>query len=174
VVVPARQPTRTVTGWGMAIAAVIAIQGFFWSNGIEYYPFTSVQMFTGKSGTVVSYYKTLGHWESGRVSPVYLEDTLGVLSINSRYEPLFELCFGDAGQIALCKKTLSILGSAYNGKAPAGDKLTHLEIQRWKWDFGSKPRDPNYGDLDARVIGEVRVDGRHGRALAADGIAIGR
>ena len=38
----------------------------FWLGRIEFYPFTSVQMFTGKPGTVVTYYKTLGHWESGR------------------------------------------------------------------------------------------------------------
>ena len=144
---------------GLTVAAVIAIQGFFWLNRIEYYPFTAVQMFTGKVQTVVTYYKTLGHWESGRVSPVYLEDTLGVFSINSRYEGLFLVCFGDAEQNALCRKTLGILGSAYNRKA-SGDKLTRLEIQRWKWDFAANPRDPNYGELDARFIGDVAADRR--------------
>jgi len=77
------------------------------------------------------------------------------MSINSRYERLFGLCFGDPKEGDLCKQTLSVLGSAYNKKAPAGDKLTQLEIQRWKWDFGSHPRDPNYGNLDTRIIAEI-------------------
>jgi predicted DCC family thiol-disulfide oxidoreductase YuxK len=156
----AKHSRRLAWACGITIAAIIAFQGFFWLNRIEFYPFTSVQMFTGKPGTVVTYYKTLGHWESGRVSPLYLEDTLGVMSINSRYEGLFDLCFGDATQSELCRKTVSILGSAYNGKAHSDDKLTQLEIQRWKWDFGAKPRDPGYGELDARFVGAVRRDAR--------------
>jgi hypothetical protein len=151
---------RYVLGCRLAVAAWIAVVGAVWFNRIEYYPFTAVQMFTRPPGSVVSYYKTLGHWESGRVSRFYLEDTLGVMSINSRYEPLFDICFGNADQIAVCRKTLSILGAAYNGKARSGEKLTHLEIQRWKWDFGSNPRDPNHGGLEARFIGEVPADGR--------------
>jgi predicted DCC family thiol-disulfide oxidoreductase YuxK len=146
---------------GTTVAAVIAAQSFFWMFKIEFYPFTSVQMFTGKPGTVVTYYKTLGHWESGRVSPFRLEDTIGVMSINSRYENLFDLCFGRTDdQVDLCKRTLWILGGAYNRKTPSPDKLTQLEIQRWKWDYGLNPRDPQYGQLDASFIGDVAERGR--------------
>jgi predicted DCC family thiol-disulfide oxidoreductase YuxK len=162
---PARDSRRYVFGWGMAVAAVIAVQGFVWFDRIEYYPLTAVQMFTGRTGTVVWYYKTLGHWESGRVSPVYLEDSLAFMSINSRYEPLFVLCFGDANHIALCRKTLSILGSAYNDRARSRDNLTHLEIQRWRWDFGSRPRDPDHGEIDARLVAEVPIGGRSQASL---------
>ena len=107
----------------------------------------------------MTYYKTLGHWESGRVSPIYLEDTLDVMSINSRYEGLFDLCFGDPDQTALCRKTVMILGSAYNGKNGRTDRLKQVEIQRWKWDFDARPRDPRYGDLDATFVGDVPSSG---------------
>jgi predicted DCC family thiol-disulfide oxidoreductase YuxK len=151
-------PTKTrrhTLGYSVAVAAVIAVMGTFWFHRIEYYPFTAVQMFVNYKGPIVRYYKTLGHRESGAVSRIFLEDTLSVMSINSRYERLFDLCFGDAKDVDLCKQTLSVLGSAYNKKTPAGDQLTQLEIQRWKWDFGAHPRDPNYGNLDTRIIAEI-------------------
>src|SRR5262245_6637352 len=149
----------TFPAWALALAALVAVQTCFWLNSLEFYPFTSVQMFKGKPGTVVTYYKTLGHWVSGRVSPIYLEDTLDVMSINSRYEGLFDLCFGDTDQTALCRKTLMIMGSAYNGKNRSSDKLRRVEIQRWKWDFDSSPRDPQYGALDATFVGDVPPNG---------------
>jgi hypothetical protein len=77
------------------------------------------------------------------------------MSTNSRYERLFDLCFGDAQDVDLCKQTLSVLGSAYNKKVAASEKLTELEIQRWKWDFGAHPRDPNYGNLDTRIVAQI-------------------
>jgi predicted DCC family thiol-disulfide oxidoreductase YuxK len=145
--------------YGVAVAGVIVAMGFFWLRAIEYYPFTAVPMFTGKKTSMVTYFKTLGHRESGGISKIYLEDAIGAWSINSRYEILFDLCFGKPADLDLCKKTLSILGSAYNKKVAPGEKLTDLEIQRWKWDFGSDPQDPHYGYLDARFIGPIKANG---------------
>jgi hypothetical protein len=116
-------------------------------------------MFTGKKTSTVTYFKTLGHRESGGISKIHLEDAIGAWSINSRYEPLFYLCFGQPDDVNLCKKTLSILGSAYNKKVAPGEKLTDLEIQRWKWDFESNPQDPNYGYIDASFVGQIKADG---------------
>ena len=123
-------------------------------------------MFTYNHGSIVRYYKTLGHRESGQVEPIQLEDTLPVFSINSRYEGLFDLCFGEPEQIALCRKTLSILGSAYNKKVAPAQKLTGLEIQRWVWDFGASPRDSKHGEMDNSFIGEIPASGVHQQAAA--------
>jgi len=150
----------TLTGsrlfYGIAVAVVFVGMGYFWARQIEYYPFTAVPMFTGKKSSTVTYFKTLGHYESGAVGNIQLEDTLGAWSINSRYEPLFYLCFGEPADLDLCKKTLSILGAAYNEKAAPGEKLTGLEIQRWKWDFRAAPEDPQHGHLDAQFIGQIQ------------------
>jgi predicted DCC family thiol-disulfide oxidoreductase YuxK len=154
---PGRPPR--FAAWQLVLAGLIAVQTMVWLNSLEFYPFTSVQMFKGKPGTVVTYFKTVAHWESGRVAPIYLEDTLDVLSINSRYEGLFDLCFGDPEQTALCRRTLMIMGSAYNGKNGSSDRLKQLEIQRWKWDFEARPRDPRYGELDATFVGDVQSAG---------------
>jgi hypothetical protein len=116
-------------------------------------------MFTGVRKSVVTYFKTLGHRESGTISPIYLEDSLGAVSINSRYEPLFDFCFSDEPRdLEICKKTLSVLGTAYNKKTPPGEKVTRYEIQRWTWDFVSNPQDSSYGTLDARMIFDISSD----------------
>jgi len=110
-------------------------------------------MFTGVRKSVVTYLKTLGHRESGEISPIYLEDSLGAVSINSRYEPLFYLCLSEKpSDLEVCKKTFTVLGAAYNKKLPLGEKVTQYEIQRWKWDFVAHPQDANYGTMEARMI----------------------
>jgi hypothetical protein len=147
--------------FGLVVATVTALMATVWVNRLEYYPFTSVQMFTANHGSVVRYYKTLGHRESGEVAWIQLEDTIPVFSINSRYEALFELCFGQADDISLCKKTVSILGSAYNKKVPPAKRLTGLEIQSWVWDFGSSPHDPNHGQMEKSFLGEIAVNGHY-------------
>jgi len=113
-------------------------------------------MFASVRPSIVTYFKTLGHRESGVISPIYLEDSLGAMSINSRYEPLFSFCFSDEPHnLEICKKTLNVLGIAYNKKTPPGEKVAQYEIQRWKWDFVANPQDSNYGTLDARIILDI-------------------
>jgi hypothetical protein len=155
-----RRSRSFVLACGLAIAAVGTAQLYVWTNRIEYYPFTSVQMFITRPQTVVTYFKTIGHWESGRVGPIQLEDTLPVMSINSRYEMLLDRCFNQSGNDRpLCDKMLSILGDAYNKKVPVGSRLTQLDLQRWKWDFAAQAGDPNFGAMELRVIGDVNPDG---------------
>jgi hypothetical protein len=145
--------------YGVAVASVMAAMGFFWLRRIEYYPFTAVQMFTGKKTSTVTYFKTLGHRESGAISQIYLEDAIGAWSINSRYEGLFYLCFGQPSGLDTCKKSLTVLGSAYNKKVPPGQKLTAYEIQKWEWDFGANPSDPRYGNMVDRFVFDIRQMG---------------
>ena len=145
--------------YGIAVAALIAVLGFFWFRAIEFYPFTAVQMFTRAAGHTVTYYRTLSHRSNGTVATIHLEDTLDVWATNSRYEPLFSLCFHEGEQKELCRETLSILGGAYNKKVPPADRITRLEVQRWKWDFVADPDDPDHGELEASFVGDVAPDG---------------
>jgi hypothetical protein len=139
--------------FSLAIVSLIAVMGAIWALKIEYYPFTAMPMFTGVRKSVVTYFKILGHRESGAISPIYLEDSLGAVSINSRYEPLFSLCLSEEPHdLTTCKKTLNVLGTAYNKKTPPGEKVMQYEIQRWTWDFVANPQDSNYGTLDAHMI----------------------
>jgi predicted DCC family thiol-disulfide oxidoreductase YuxK len=150
---PPSSSGRYNAAYGLTIVGLIAVMGSIWALRLEYYPLTAMPMFASARQSVVTYFKTLGHRESGAISPIYLEDSLGAVSINSRYESLFAFCFSDKPRdLEICKKTLSVLGSAYNKKTPPGKKVTQYEIQRWTWDFVSNPHDPHYGTLDARMI----------------------
>jgi hypothetical protein len=150
--------------FALVVAALTAVMATVWVNRLEYYPFTSVQMFTSNHGSIVRYYKTLGHRESGEVAGIYLEDTIPIFSINSRYEALFDLCFGKPDEISLCKRTMSILGSAYNKKVPPAERLRGLEIQTWVWDFGSSPHDPNRGQMEKSFVGEIAANGAYAQS----------
>jgi predicted DCC family thiol-disulfide oxidoreductase YuxK len=153
---PPSSSPRYNLSFGLAVAGLIAVMGSIWALRIEYYPLTAMPMFTSVRRSVVTYFKTLGHRESGAISPIYLEDSLGAVSINSRYEPLFDFCFSNKPRdLEICKKTLSVLGIAYNKKTPPGEKVTRYEIQRWTWDFVSNPQDSNYGTLDARMVFDI-------------------
>jgi len=160
---------RHVFAYGTCIAALVTVMGYFWALALEYYPFTDMHMFSAVKKSV-TYYKVLGYFSSGEVSPFHLEDTLGAMSINSRYENLFLLCFGAPDQVTLCKKTLTVLTSAYNKKVAPGKRLRDVEIQRWNWDYISNPNDPNYGSLDARFLvglSGTESDQRNPEAAAA-------
>ncbi len=153
---PPSSSPRYNLSFGLTIVGLIAFMGSIWALKIEYYPLTAMPMFASVRRSVVTYFKTIGHRESGAISPIYLEDSLGAVSINSRYESLFDFCFSDKPRdLEICKKTFSVLGSAYNKKTPPGEKVTQYEIQRWTWDFVSNPQDPNYGTLDARMIFDI-------------------
>jgi hypothetical protein len=153
---PPRSSPRYNLSFSLAVVGLIAFMGSVWALRIEYYPLTAMPMFTGVQKSVVTYFKTLGHRESGAISPISLEDSLGAWSINSRYEPLFSWCFSEEPRdLEICKKTLSVLGIAYNKKTSPGKKVTRYEIQRWTWDFVSNPQDSNYGTLDARMIFDI-------------------
>jgi len=155
-----RPSGRFAFACGLAIATCMAVQWYVWTNRTEFYPFTSVQMFTDPPRTMVTYFKTMARLESGEVIPIQLERTLPVMSINSRYEELFMLCFSRAAEnVALCKKTLGVLGFAYNEKADVGRRVTQLEIQKWRWDFLAQPKDPNHGDVIEHVVSEVSAGG---------------
>jgi predicted DCC family thiol-disulfide oxidoreductase YuxK len=164
----ANKAARQVFAYGTGIAALVTLLGTFWALSLEYYPFTDMHMFSGAKKSV-TYYKVLGHFSSG-VTPFRLEDTIGAMSLNSRYEPLFTLCFGTSDQVSLCKKTLTVLTSAYNRKVGPDKRVMDVEIQRWKWDYISNPNDPNYGNLNARfVAGLSGAENSQGHPQAAVG-----
>src|SRR5262245_11436547 len=151
-VAPVTAASRGVLRPALVISAVAVVMLYCWANRIEKYPVTDMHMFAGVSQSVVTYYKVSGQSESGPISRAYLEDTVGAMSLNSRYEGLFDLCFGAPDELELCHKWMAALASAYNRKARPGERMTAYEIQKWRWDFGANPRDPQYGALTDRFV----------------------
>lgn len=138
-------------------AALITSMIFVWFHKTEFYPFTSLQMFSGKNTSgQVGYSKVLAHYESGVVSRAYPEKIIPAM-VNTRYRLLLKGCFlEEPKSIELCNKFFKTTGAVYNEKAPLGQKIDKFELQSWLWDFRNNPSDPQYGDLQKRYI--VKVD----------------
>lgn len=125
---------------------------FCWVNRIEFYPLTAVQMysFTPKDPESVEYYKVLLRRQSGETSRAHLEDVIGAME-DGRYRRPIIMCFVPKN-VHICKKFLAASGAAYNRKAQAGEKVTALEVQQWRWNFVADPADPEHGAIADRFI----------------------
>jgi predicted DCC family thiol-disulfide oxidoreductase YuxK len=142
-------------GYASGITCLAAIMLLCWVQRFESYPLTDMHMFSERRNSLVTYYKVMGHYESGVISPTYLEDTIDGMSMNGRYESLFDLCFGSPRDLDICKVWLAALASGHNEKAPRGKKLTAYEIQKWTWDFRSNALDHQRGDIADGVIYKI-------------------
>ncbi len=156
-VAPVTGSSRGALRPALVISAVAVVMLYCWVNRIESYPVTDMHMFSGVNKSVVTYYKIAGRRESGPISRAYLEDTIGAMSLNSRYEGLFDLCFGPPDDVEICHKWMAALASAYNRKARPGERMTAYEIQKWQWDFGANPRDPQYGAVTDRFVFRIQT-----------------
>jgi len=156
-VAPVTSSSRGALRPALVISAVAVVMLYCWVNRIESYPVTDMHMFSGVNKSIVTYYKIAGESESGPISRAYLEDTLGAMSLNSRYEGLFDLCFGPPHDVEICHKWMAALASAYNRKTHPGERMTAYEIQKWQWDFGANPRDPQYGTLTDRFVFRIQT-----------------
>jgi hypothetical protein len=144
-----------LSGW--ALASILC-----WHYVIEYYPLTSWHLFaTHYPPGRITYYRVVARFASGERSLMRLEDGIGAMRFDARYDPFLAMCFGkphprhsspEAEDAHVCRQFLAASGAAYNRKARPGAKVTQLEIQTWDWDFGSNPSDPEYGRMVDRFV----------------------
>jgi len=165
----ARAGWATRFRFALALSVIVSLAAACWLERLEFYPLTAWHLYAMRdtSGTI-KYYKVMGHYDSGRVSSVRLEDGIGALALDGRYQVTVDRCFGSAADVSVCEKFLVANASAYNLKRWPGNRLTHYEIQTWKWDFVSNPRDPHHGELDNRFVVDVTT-GEHSRETAPVG-----
>lgn len=97
----------------------------------------------------------LAHHESGIISQARLDRGIGAMH-NGRYKRVArKFCF-EPKKVDICHKYLTASASAYNSKARPGEKATHFEIQKWTWNFLSNPPAPEQGNLENRLIFEIK------------------
>jgi hypothetical protein len=136
--------------WGLAGLAVVMSVVFF--NRLEFFPLTSMQLFTGLKTSTVVYYRIYGYHQSGVRTPVRLEDGVAALRFNSRYAQTLEGCFGEPTEKEICRKYLTANLAAYNQKVRPEDRLTGYEIDQLTWDFQAAPDDPDHGRVADRYV----------------------
>ncbi len=132
---------------------------------VEFYPLTAWHLYSSlNSSGEISYLKVRGRQASGAMVPVRLEEAVGALGWDGRYDRILKQCFGglrdERGRIMTkdldtCQKFLTVSGVVYNRNSPPDRKITHLEIQEWVWGFRANPLDPAYGTVTDHVIVEI-------------------
>jgi hypothetical protein len=149
-------------GFPLALSSWALAAMLCWFYLVEYYPLTSWHLFrySNTSGRI-QYYRVLARFESGARAPFRLEDGIGAMGFDSRYEPFLAMCFGrphprhaspEAEDAHVCRTFLAASAAAYNRRARPGAKVTQLEIQAREWDFASNPSDPEYGRWVDRFV----------------------
>lgn len=146
-------PAGTRFRFAAAVSAVVFVAATCWLQRVEFYPFSAWHLYAmNDTSGRITYYKVVGHYDSGRVARARLEDGIGALALDSRYSVALDKCFGTAEAVSICEQFLVASAAAYNARRPPGTRLTHYEIQTWTWDFLSDPHDPDHGRLQERFV----------------------
>ena len=142
---------------------VVMAISFFYT--LEFYPLTAWHLYTKlNSSGKVTYHKVFGHQPSGTIVPVRLEETIGALRWDGRNRQKLQQCIDGVRKerkrvvsknLEICKKFLTASGVVYNEQSPPDQKITHVEIQEWVWDFRANPSDPEHGNVTDRIIVEI-------------------
>jgi hypothetical protein len=114
-----------------------------------------MQMFsdTNNSGAA-EYIVARATYESGVTSRAPLEVAIGALA-DGRYRRAISLAF-EPERVEICKKFLEQAAAVYNIQARPGERIRGFEIQKKRWDFRSKPLDPDHGEIVDRFTFEVK------------------
>jgi predicted DCC family thiol-disulfide oxidoreductase YuxK len=152
-------------GYAWLISGFSVVMAFSFVYKVEFYPLTAWHLYANlNSSGEISYLKVLGRQASGAIVPVRLEDAVGALGWDGRYDRILKQCFvglrDERGRMMTndldtCRKFLTVSGFVYNKKSPPDRRITHLEIQEWVWKFRANPSDPEHGKVTDKVIVEI-------------------
>ena len=142
------QKTNPTFFYTLVIFLALNILLLAWAFRLEFYPFTTWQMFatTNNSGEI-TYYRTLIYDRSGTISRINFKNIFG----SSVYRYHVRNCFKPQ-KIQICQKFLDVSAANYQNNAPADKEFKQFEIQQWKWNFQAHPQDPQRGEIVARFI----------------------
>ena len=151
---PTPRPHRTgergfqrLVFYPVLVSVLVVSMSFIWVKHREFYPFTSLQMFSGSNTTgVIGYNKLVAIYDSGEKAQVY-PDELIYAPMNTRYRLTFRECHADdPAARSRCNKLLEALGTAHNRSQPER-AIQALEMQLWEWNYRAQPNDEDYGRL---------------------------
>ena len=145
---PSFQKIKPKLFYPLLSVAAVTILLLPWAFRMECYPFSTWQMYAhpNNSGNI-TYYRTLMHDESGKVSRMNFRDLLG----NANYRIHAQKCF-QPRRIKICEKVLALAASTYQQKNISNHKFKQFEIQKRRWDFKANPQDSQRGEIVAGFI----------------------
>ncbi|MBI4004250.1 MAG: DUF393 domain-containing protein [Candidatus Omnitrophica bacterium] len=145
---PRRAPNALRGPLVVSASAIVLL--LCWIYRVEEYPLTALQMYTKPTTGIAEYYKVLAHRASGETATARIKEAIPAMT-DGRYRRVIRMCF-KPDQVQVCEKFLAACGAAFNAQARAGERVTHLEIQKWAWDVRANPSDPEHGRLADRFL----------------------
>ncbi|TDI68901.1 MAG: hypothetical protein E2O85_06460 [Bacteroidetes bacterium] len=142
-----KTPEHSEKGYRRVVVTLTSILLFCWVFRLEFYPFTSMQMFSKVRGPVVTYELPLAHLRSGDVVHLPIEQTVPAMR-DSRYRRLLQSAMNDEEE-TVSAELFEIVAMRWNAAAVAADQITHMEIERWTWNYEEDPDNPAHGELVA-------------------------
>ena len=137
---------RTDLRYGVVLSLLASLLLLWWVTDEEYYPFTSMQMFTGSVMTSgrLSYPLIWAHTDSGKVESARIEHYVPAFR-DTRYRHIIAMGQGGAKKQKQVRLFLEAVGAEWNRQAEPGERVVEFEIQQRDWDFVRKPDDPERG-----------------------------
>jgi hypothetical protein len=151
--VPAPDPRKwSDLRYALPFGALVLTLGVWWVTDEEYYPFTCMQMFTGKvqQNGLVKYEVLLARDESGRVFEARLEHVMPALR-DTRYRKFIRV-FDERGAKERAREFLDVAGAEWNRKAAPGERVVEFEIQTRVWNFLTHPDAPERARVKQKFL----------------------
>ncbi|MEM6961452.1 MAG: hypothetical protein AAF550_06905 [Myxococcota bacterium] len=119
---------------------------FCWIFGVEFYPLTAMQMYSGKRDTgKVDYYRVLAEYDDGSVEEAFIEHVIPAMRA-ARYRRAIRECFTPEGRQD-CEALLQSAGQHMD----RAESIVALEVHHRRWDFRNHPEDEEFGSTVERV-----------------------
>lgn len=143
-------PSSGIRGPGPRfVTAIVSLLVVCWIFRVEYYPFTGMQMFSGKRSEPVVYERAIARTSSGDEFRAPIEKSIPAMS-DSRYRRVLAMSFKPE-RTHIAQSFFEVVVQRWNESAPEELRIDQIEVQQWEWNFLSEPDDPTYG----RVVNSV-------------------
>ncbi|PYL16947.1 MAG: hypothetical protein DME30_08150 [Verrucomicrobia bacterium] len=125
-----------------ALMIVASLLGWVWH--VEFYPFSSWHMYANpeRKGPIF-YYKLVATLENGSSIVVSSRDYSPAVMPTSRFMLL--RAFRGRGRSKTLDEFLASYVQRSNRNLAFGSTISHIEVQRWRWNYVVDPNDPRFG-----------------------------
>jgi Vitamin K-dependent gamma-carboxylase len=140
----------------LILAGVLGALVGVWTLQGEFYPLTSVQMYSRNrkdNGGAIHYNRVLAHYEGAGPERAYLNKAIGVFS-EARYRRLLDMSLTPERR-PVAARAFKTIASIMNRDAEPGRRVQRFEVQRRRWDYHASPDDPEHGQNVAQVFFDV-------------------
>jgi hypothetical protein len=163
---PAITP-RVRWGYPLASCAIVLVMLGVWSRQIEFYPFSSMNLYASYNGTsVITHYRVVARYPGGERERIYLQQVVDLLERTNFRQSIargFHPPSHPEGRMA--REYVRACGEAHN-RANPHEPITAIEVQRWRWDYRAQPHGPDgeFGQIVDSYVVPITARDRYGSA----------